>query len=181
MRTLDPKDLRRAFGSYMTGVTVVTSKTTKGDPVGFTANSFSSVSLDPPLLLVCPGKFLSTYDSFATCCQFAVNILAEDQGDVASIFARHSGDRFAQIAYQEDALGNFLIEGALAQFSCTTHRVVDAGDHAILIGEVQSYHQNTGHGLGYVGGQYFSLGGHSLGQHISTAQPGHTHHLPERI
>lgn len=158
MNAFDPRALRNAFGSFITGVTVVTSKAADGTPVGFTANSFSSVSLDPPLLLVCPGKFLSTYEYFASCTHFAVNILAEGQEDVANTFASYKGDRFARVAHREDALGNLLIDRALAQFSCTTHRVIDAGDHLILIGAVQDFDQGVGRGLGYVGGQFFSLG-----------------------
>ncbi|WP_299350184.1 flavin reductase family protein [uncultured Shimia sp.] len=158
MSVFDPRALRNAFGSYMTGVTVVTSIAPDGSPIGFTANSFSSVSLDPPLLLVCPGKFLSTYESFAKCAQFAVNVLAEGQEDVANVFASYKGDRFAKVPHRQDALGNLLIDGALTQFSCTTHRVMDAGDHSILIGEVQDLTQTSGRGLGYAGGQFFSLG-----------------------
>lgn len=158
MSTFDPRALRRAFGSFMTGVTVVTTRAADGTPVGFTANSFSSVSLEPPLLLVCPGKFLSSYDSFARCTRFAVNILAEGQEEAANTFAGYKGDRFARTPHREDAQGNLLIEGALAQFSCTTHRALDAGDHTILIGEVRDFAHTDGHGLGYVDGQYFSLG-----------------------
>lgn len=155
---LDPRALRRAFGSFMTGVTVVTGKAADGTPVGFTANSFSSVSLDPPLLLVCPGKFLSSYDSFAGCARFAVNVLAEGQEDVANTFASYKGDRFARIPHSEDAYGNLLIDGALAQFSCTTHQVLEAGDHAILIGQVRAFNHDAGRGLGYVDGRLFGLG-----------------------
>ena len=158
MSDLDPRALRGAFGSFMTGVTVVTTRAPDGTPVGFTANSFSSVSLDPPLLLVCPGRFLSSYESFARCTRFAVNILAEGQEDVASTFAGYKGDRFARTPHHEDGLGNLLIEGALARFSCTTHAAFDAGDHSILIGEVRDFSHDSGRGLGYVGGQFFSLG-----------------------
>ncbi|QFT93940.1 p-hydroxyphenylacetate 3-hydroxylase, reductase component [Roseovarius sp. THAF9] len=158
MTSLDSLALRRAFGSFMTGVTVVTTRNAAGEPVGFAANSFSSVSLDPPLLLVCPGKFLSSYDSFATCLHFAVNVLAEGQEEVANTFAGYKGDRFARVAHREDALGNILVDGAVAQFSCRTHDVVDAGDHAILIGEVQGVSHDAGRGLGYAGGRFFSLG-----------------------
>lgn len=158
MSAIDPRALRSAFGTFMTGVTVVTGKAVDGTVVGFTANSFSSVSLDPPLLLVCPGKFLSSYEAFAGCTQFAVNILAEGQEDVANTFASYKGDRFARVPHRQDALGNLLIDGALTQFSCTTHSVVDAGDHAILIGAVQSFEQRAGRGLGYADGQFFSLG-----------------------
>ena len=158
MSALDPRALRRAFGSFMTGVTVVTCKAADGTPLGFTANSFSSVSLDPPLLRVCPGRFLSSYDSFASCSHFAVNVLAEGQEDVANTFATFKGDRFARTPHRADPHGNVLIDGALAQFSCTTHQVVDAGDHAILLGEVRAFHHDAGRGLGYAGGQFFSLG-----------------------
>lgn len=158
MNAIDPRALRSAFGSFMTGVTVVTAKAPDGTPVGFTANSFSSVSLDPPLLLVCPGQFLSSYSTFASCERFAVNILAEGQEDVANTFASYKGNRFARIPHTEDALGNILIDGALVQFSCTTHRAMEAGDHSILIGEVRAFSHTAGRGLGYADGQFFSLG-----------------------
>ena len=158
MTTLDPHALRHAFGSFMTGVTVVTTKAADGTPLGFTANSFSSVSLDPPLLLVCPGKFLSSYDSFARASRFAVNVLAEGQEEVANTFARCKGDRFAHTTHHGDDHGNILIDGAVAQFSCTTHRVMEAGDHAILVGKIEDFNHDKGRGLGYAAGQFFSLG-----------------------
>lgn len=154
----DPATLRKAFGRFMTGVTVVTTLDRDGAPTGFTANSFSSVSLDPPLLLVCPGKFLSSYNSFATCKHFAINILAEGQEAVSNTFATFKGDRFSQVAHSPNAQGIPLIDDALAQFSCATHQVVPAGDHCILIGEVLEVTQADGRGLGYADGQYFSLG-----------------------
>lgn len=158
MTRIDPKALRDAFGSFMTGVTVVTTRTPDGTPLGFTANSFSSVSLDPPLLMVCPGKFLTQYENFAGSTCFAVNILAENQQGIATTFASFKGDRFANTPYENDALGSPLIKGALARFSCATHKVVDAGDHSILIGAIQSFDRSPGRGLGYVGGRFFSLG-----------------------
>lgn len=158
MTTLDAHALRGAFGSFMTGVTVVTALDEEGQPVGFTANSFSSVSLDPPLLLVCPGKFLSSYEVFAKCSHFAINILAEGQESVSNTFASFKGDRFAQVVHHADLNGVPLIDGAVAQFSCRTHEIVQAGDHCILIGQVQDFTQAQRPGLGYVGGQYFSLG-----------------------
>lgn len=158
MTALDPRALRNAFGSFMTGVTVVTSREPDGTPVGFTANSFSSVSLDPPLLLVCPGKFLSSFEAFANCAHFAVNILAEGQEAVSNTFASFKGDRFAQVGHQPDLHDIPLIDGAIAQFSCTARQAVPAGDHMILIGEVQDFTQTQGRGLGYAGGQYFGLG-----------------------
>ena len=158
MTTLDPRALRNAFGSFMTGVTVITSRDASGAPVGFTANSFTSVSLDPPLLLVCPGKFLSSYDAFTNCSHFAVNVLAEGQEEVSNTFAGYKGDRFAKVVHSFDLHDVPLIEGAVAQFSCKTQQVIPAGDHAILMGEVKGFTHSEGRGLGYVGGQYFSLG-----------------------
>lgn len=158
MNALDPIALRNAFGSFMTGVTIVTALRDDGTPVGFTANSFSSVSLDPPLLLVCPGKFLSQYDAFATCKHFAISVLGEGQEDASNIFASSSEDRFAQVAHSFDLHRVPVIDGAIAQFSCTTHQVVDAGDHAVLIGHVRAFDAAGGAGLGYVGGRYFHPG-----------------------
>lgn len=158
MKAPDPHALRRAFGSYLTGVTVVTTREPGGAPVGFTANSFTSVSLDPPLLLVCPGRFLSSFDSFATCTHFAVNVMSEGQEDVSNTFASFKGDRFARVAHHNDAHGSPLIQGALAQFSCAVDRRVEAGDHHILIGKVLDVTHAEGRGLGYAQGQYFSLG-----------------------
>ncbi|WP_136442157.1 flavin reductase family protein [Pacificoceanicola onchidii] len=157
MSALDPQTLRRAFGSFMTGVTVVTARDGDGAPIGFTANSFTSVSLDPPLLLVCPGKFLSTYKDFAASSHFAINVLGEDQEAVSNTFASFKGDRFASVPHSFDAANTPLIDGALAQFSCATHEVIDAGDHCILMGRVEAVRHADGPGLGYAGGRYFTL------------------------
>ena len=158
MTALDPRELRTAFGRFMTGVAVVTTRAPDGAPLGFTANSFSSVSLDPPLLLVCPGKFLSSHATFAACRHFAVNILAEGQEAVSNIFASFRGDRFARVSHHDDLHGIPVLDGVTARFSCVTHKVVDAGDHAILLGRVAAFEHNEAPGLGYVGGRYFSLG-----------------------
>ncbi|MCV0427178.1 MAG: flavin reductase family protein [Roseibium sp.] len=158
MSALDPRNLRDAFGRFMTGVTVVTCLDKAGQPVGFTANSFTSVSLDPPLLLVCPGKFLSSFEAFTSCTRFCVSILAEGQEHAANTFAGFKGDRFAKVAHKRDAYGIPLIEGAIATFSCATHQIVPAGDHSILMGQVTDFSQSEMRGLGYRGGQFFSLG-----------------------
>lgn len=158
MTQFDSHALRNAFGSFMTGVTVVTALRPDGAPVGFTANSFSSVSMDPPLLLVCPGKFLSSYEVFTNCSHFSINILSEGQEAISNIFASFKGDRFAQVPHTIDANGVPLIDGATAQFSCTTHQTHAAGDHCILIGQVSAFTHSDHASLGYVGGQYFSLG-----------------------
>ncbi len=155
---MTPEDLRTGFGRFMTGVTVVTARDGSGAPVGFTANSFTSVSLDPPLLLVCPGRFLSSFAAFERCSHFAVNVLAEGQEDVSNTFAGYKGDRFARVPHWINADGVPVIDGAVAQFSCRTEQVIPAGDHIILVGHVTNIAQRDAPGLGYVGGRYFSLG-----------------------
>ncbi len=157
MTRFDPKELRNALASYMTGVTVVTARAMDGTPVGFTANSFTSVSLNPPLLLVCPGNHLSSFDIFATATHFAVNILAEGQEAVSNIFAGSKEDRFSQIHWSPDQFDCPLIDGAAAQFSCSLQNRVEAGDHHILIGQIQHYQASTKRGLGYCRDGYFSL------------------------
>ncbi|WP_299138322.1 flavin reductase family protein [uncultured Tateyamaria sp.] len=155
---MNPLALRDAFGRFMTGVTVITARDASGAPVGFTANSFTSVSLDPPLLLVCPGRFLSAFAAFEACTHFAVNVLAEGQEDVSNTFAGYKGDRFAKVPHHFGAHKLPLINGAVAQFCCKTHQVVPAGDHVVLMGEITDVSHTDAAGLGYVGGRYFSLG-----------------------
>lgn len=157
MGQIDPRALRTAFGSFLSGVTVVTTRNEDDQLFGFTANSFSSVSLDPPLLLVCPGRFLSSFEMFEACKHFAVSVLAEGQEEVSNTFAGYKGDRFGKIAWKEDQQGVPLIDGAAAHFSCKTSQVIPAGDHIILLGEVLDFDCSGAVGLGYAAGKYFSL------------------------
>lgn len=149
--------LRRAFGSFMTGVTVVTTTDPNGNPVGFTANSFTSVSMQPPLLLVCPGNHLQSFELFNATTHFAVSVLAEGQEAVSNTFASDTNDRFAQTDWTQDPHGLPLIEGACATFSCSVHQRHMAGDHLVLIGEVIDFSHNDQRGLGYSSNGYFSL------------------------
>lgn len=158
MTDIDPFALRRAFGSFMSGVTVVTTRTAQGTPLGFTANSFSSVSMDPPMLLVCPSRSMSSFQAFEACEHFAVNILAEGQEHVSNTFASFKGDRFAEVDWQRDQHNCPLLTGTAANFSCRTVRVVPAGDHVVLLGEIDRFAQSDLRGLGFAAGQYFSLG-----------------------
>ena len=150
----DPRALRDAFGTFMTGVTVVTSHDTTGTPLGFTANSFSSVSLDPPLVLVCLANSSSNYDALTQAGGFAVNILSEDQKDISNTFARPSQNRFAGLDWQAGPQGSPILQGVSAWFDCTMHKTVEAGDHIILIGKVTGFGTSTAPGLGYARGAY---------------------------
>ncbi len=154
MTPLDTRALRNAFGSFMTGVTVVTSYDKDGQPIGFTANSFSSVSLDPPMVLVCLANTSQNYDALVSADGFAVNILAETQTDVSNTFARPVEDRFATVNWQKGPEGSPVIAGVSAWFDCTMHKTVEAGDHVILIGRVAAFEDTTKPGLGYVRGAY---------------------------
>lgn len=155
---MNPKELRSAFGTFMTGVTVVTTKSDEGENIGFTANSFTSVSLDPPLLLVCLGKSMGCYPVFQNCSHFAINILAEAQEDVSNLFASYDGDRFSKVAWHEDHNGMPLINGVTTSFSCENHSQIDAGDHMILMGEITHFETTGNEGLGYSNQGYYSLG-----------------------
>ncbi len=154
MTSLDPRTLRNAFGAFMTGVTVVTSHDTQGNPIGFTANSFTSVSLDPPLVLVCLANSSKNYDALIAADGFAVNILSETQIEVSNTFARPVEDRFASVEWRRGPAGSPLIDGSSAWFDCAMHKTVEAGDHVILIGEVKAFDNTPAPGLGYVRGAY---------------------------
>ena len=154
MDYMDPRGLRDAFGAFMTGVTVVTSHDKDGNPLGFTANSFTSVSLDPPLLLVCLANSSSNYDALTQANGFAVNILAEDQKEISNTFARKVDDRFGAVSWQKGPYGSPILSGVSAWFDCSMHKIVEAGDHIILIGKVEVYDASTAPGLCYANGAY---------------------------
>lgn len=154
----DARALRNAFGAFATGVTVLTTRQDDGTPRGFTANAFTSVSLDPPLLLVCLAKSAHSCQTFLHAPHFAVNVLADDQKAISGLFASRAPDKFAQCAWRA-GLGEVpLIDGALAHFACARERVVDAGDHVIVIGRVLDMATAEGNPLGYFRGNYFSIG-----------------------
>lgn len=153
---IDARALRDAFGAFITGVTVVTTTDASGRPIGFTANSFSSVSLDPPLLLVCLARTSRNFETMTTAKGFAVNILAEGQKEVSNTFARPVEDRFASVAWERGPLGAPIFPDAAAWFDCAMHEVVEAGDHVILIGRVVGFANGGHNGLGYARGSYFT-------------------------
>lgn len=152
----NPRALRDAFGIFPTGVTVVTANGAGGQPIGYTANSFSSVSLDPPLLLVCLAKTSTNYKAMTSASGFAVNVLAETQKEVSNTFASKSDDRFADVDWQHGPHGSPILGDTAAWFDCSMHEVIDAGDHAILIGRVEAFEAGVANGLGYVRGAYFT-------------------------
>lgn len=154
----EARNLRNAFGSFMTGVTVVTTVDASGEPRGFTANSFTSVSLDPPLLLICIAKTASSCAVFSKTPAFAVNILAEDQKAVSGNFASKRPDKFTDVDWRESAHGQPVISGSLSWFDCARREVIDAGDHIILLGAIRDFGMRDANPLGYARGGYVTLG-----------------------
>ncbi|MFA3777111.1 flavin reductase family protein [Yersinia sp. 1652 StPb PI] len=134
----DPRAFRRALGNFATGVTVVTAATANGTRVEVTANSFNSVSLDPPLVLWSIDKRSGSYSIFEQASHFAINVLAVDQMDISNRFARPSEDKFAGIEVEVGAGDVPLLTDCAARFQCEKYHQVDGGDHWIMISKVSS-------------------------------------------
>ena len=163
----ESRRLRDAFGSFMTGVTVVTAMTSHGKPVGFTANSFTSVSIDPPLLLVSISNRSSSFDTFTRGQGFAINILAEEQKAVSNTFARPSEDRFAGLSWQAGPVGSPCLSGVSAWFDCSLEQAIPAGDHTLLLGRIGAFEASTLPGLGFHRGNYFTPALSALATEVS--------------
>jgi flavin reductase (DIM6/NTAB) family NADH-FMN oxidoreductase RutF len=132
----DLRTLRDALGCFATGVTIVTANAADGSPVGLTANSFTSVSLDPPLLLVCIANAAGSAATLKTASHFAVNVLQIGQQPASDRFAGKGRDRFADTAWEPGETGVPVLKGSLSSFECEQQAVHDGGDHFILIGRV---------------------------------------------
>jgi flavin reductase (DIM6/NTAB) family NADH-FMN oxidoreductase RutF len=165
----DKTALREALGAFATGVTIVTARASvrrssasgtleRGEPVGFTANSFTSVSLEPPLLLVCLAHTAASYKVFCESESFAVNVLAADQQQTAMLFATRGADKFGTTRWHSGLMGAPLIEGCLARFDCAMHQRVAAGDHDVIMGRVIDFSRHEGEALLYHGGAFQRLG-----------------------
>ncbi|ESZ55322.1 alpha/beta fold hydrolase [Mesorhizobium sp. C120A] len=166
----DSGEFRRALGSFLTGVTIVTTIGPEGEPRGFTANSFTSVSLDPPLVLVCIAHKALGHPVFATSKSFAINVLNEGQKAASGIFASKVADKFAAVAWRPGRTGSPVLDGSVASFDCDMERLVEAGDHSILIGRVRDFQHNSSQPLGYCRGAYVAPG---LSQDaLAAIQPG---------
>jgi flavin reductase (DIM6/NTAB) family NADH-FMN oxidoreductase RutF len=132
----DPRTLRDALGCFATGVTVVTCVDGDGRPFGLTANSFTSVSLDPPLLLVCIARNATSARALIAARHFAVNVLQTRQQPASIRFSTRDEDRFGATPWSEGELGAPILQDSLGVFECASHAVHEGGDHHILVGEV---------------------------------------------
>lgn len=138
---LGPDEFRRVLGHFTTGVTVVTTWETLGRPTGLTASAVSSVSLDPPLVLVCVDHKAQSYPALLAGGKFAVNILASDQESVARRFASSTlsgAEKFEGVGYRPGSLGLPILKDALAELECTTVHAYQGGDHTIFVGRVEA-------------------------------------------
>lgn len=137
--TSDRSALCAALGHYATGVAVVTTTAADGRPVGMTVNSFSSLSLDPPLILWCVRRNSSSRHAFTAADYFAVNVLAAGQEQIARRFAAPANDRFAGLAWQPGPAALPLLPGRLGTFICRRAEVFNGGDHLIITGQLAEY------------------------------------------
>lgn len=133
--SIDPNEFRRVLGHFPTGVTVVTGADADG-ATGMAIGSFASVSLDPPLVMFCPGKDSASWSQIKKTGSFCVNVLGEDQKDVCGVFASKADDKFAGIEWTTEATGSPVIPGSIAWIDCEVHAIHDGGDHDIVVGKV---------------------------------------------
>lgn len=150
-------DFRSALSRFATGVTVVTCQSERG-PLGITANSFASLSLDPPLVLWSPAKSSSRHASFVAAERFVIHILGAEQADTCRQFTRN-GLNFSGLDLTTCAGGAPLIEGCLAHFECSHHAAHDAGDHTIVVGRVEAAAAKNGKPLVFSGGAFGGFDG----------------------
>lgn len=149
-------DLRQCLGKFATGVTVVTCHGS-GGPCGITANSFSSVSLEPPLVLWNIAKVSNSLQAFLDADYFAVNVLGARQRDLSSHFAQSDHTQFENVDYETSGKDVPLLRGTVACFECRTHQIHDCGDHHIIVGKVENYRSEDGTPLLFYGGQYTTI------------------------
>jgi len=133
---VNQKTFRDICGSFATGVTVVTGRLDDGSPIGVTVNSFSSVSLDPPLVLFCLDKKALSFDAFSMVKYFAFNILSEEQKEYSNKFSTQSPNKFEGVDYSESTNGVPLLKDCLGLVECQMHAVHEGGDHQIIVGKV---------------------------------------------
>jgi 3-hydroxy-9,10-secoandrosta-1,3,5(10)-triene-9,17-dione monooxygenase reductase component len=158
MATIDPSEdlrsYRNALGSFATGVTIVTTQTDAGKPVGLTVNSFTSVSLEPPLVLWSLARKSPSLGIFDACRHYGINVLASHQAEHCARFATPMPDKFAGTAWSASEEGVPLLEGVAMQLVCENQQRIEAGDHVIFLGRVLHYAPGTGQPLIFCRGEF---------------------------
>jgi 3-hydroxy-9,10-secoandrosta-1,3,5(10)-triene-9,17-dione monooxygenase reductase component len=165
---IDPRDFRQALGMFATGVTIVTTCAEDGSPVGVTANSFNSVSLQPPMVLWSLAKTARSLTAFSAATHWNVHVLANGQEALSNRFARPGEDKFAGLPLDQGSTAAPLIPGCAARFECRTAFQYEGGDHIIFVGEVMRYDRSERAPLVYVTGGYAVAS--KVAADVSTAQ-----------
>ena len=153
----DVKELRRLMGHFATGVTIITTRGADGTPYGLTANAFTSLSLDPPLCIVCVDRRAESFAHFYDSKVFTVNILTRAQEELSNRFAKSGGDKFTGVATVAGHHGAPLIAGALAHIECVITDTLEGGDHVIHVGRVERFDIVGGEPLLFFQGRYRRL------------------------
>ena len=158
--SVDRVNFRNALGRFATGITVVTGVGEQGAPVGITVNSFTSVSLDPPLVLFCIDMSTPSFTAFVNAPAFALNVLSEGQKAISNNFATPLEDKFKDIEFDTWETGSPILRDCLANLECRRESVYDGGDHKIIVGRVEKLAvSEAGCPLLYFQGNYARLGG----------------------
>jgi flavin reductase (DIM6/NTAB) family NADH-FMN oxidoreductase RutF len=155
---IDKNQLRQVMGHFVTGVTIITTVNKDGQMHGLTANAFTSVSLEPPLLLVSVDKKAESYPAFEESKVFTVNILADEQEALSRKFAVSGGNKFEGVAYRRGANGAAILDGTLAHIECTLYGAYEGGDHSLYLGEIQEAEVREGKPLVFYRGGYRAIG-----------------------
>jgi flavin reductase (DIM6/NTAB) family NADH-FMN oxidoreductase RutF len=155
--SLDAKTFRDACSLFATGITVATVRAPDGSPHGLTVSSFTPVSIEPPLILICIDHGCVFLQHFRACSHFAVNVLSESQRHISVVFACQDEGRFDGVEWDLGSSGAPLLRGSTATFECQLAAVIEAGDHAIFLGEVVGAESQPGQPLLYFNREYRSL------------------------
>jgi flavin reductase (DIM6/NTAB) family NADH-FMN oxidoreductase RutF len=158
--TIDSRSFRKALGCFASGVTVVTALNPETKvPAGVTVSAFSSLSLDPPLVMFCLGVQTSSLETFKSAGHFVVNVLSEDQRDLSIRFASRADQKWTGVAWESWNSGAPVLGNCLTNLECSLVKTVEGGDHLIFIGKVEKMkHQEGGSPLVYFRGSYMDLG-----------------------
>ncbi len=151
---LEPRSLRQLLGQYATGITVVTALDVNQRKIGMTANSFTSVSLDPPLILWNIAKSATHFEDFKQAEYFAINILNEDQYLESKHFSKSADDKFEGLDDVEEYMGILILNKSLTTFVCRQYELHEAGDHYIIVGQIEACRNQMGNPLVFHNGQY---------------------------
>lgn len=151
---LEPRSLRQLLGQYATGITIVTALDVNQRKIGMTANSFTSVSLDPPLILWNIAKSATHFEDFRQAEYFAINILNEDQYLESNHFSKSADDKFEGLDDVDEYMGIPILNKSLTTFVCRQYELHEAGDHYIIVGQIEACRNQMGNPLVFHNGQY---------------------------